>query len=272
MNLSLVTSQGFRWHAINLIESYRQNGPNKQIVFCYFDIEQKFLDKVAQLYGGQVVMREVEQVCPHACNHHFYFFKTFALKAAADLNEDFLYLDAAEAIVKNTAHLQGLLAERSRVFVQYPRIPFFRNARWTTKACLKKLDCEDAGSLEAHQYMGGFQAYRRTPENWSHIAEMYRLMQDPEIAGPENVRINPDGNGVCQAHRNEQSVLSLLINRNNWHQPFDPKHFMRYGDYPTLATYAPSIIPNPGAFEQIVAPRVSKLSFLTTAIRQRLEP
>jgi hypothetical protein len=264
LNLVLAASPPFADRALNLIESYQRNSNDGRIIFCHFGgMKRWFLNMIEATYGDRIVVREIEPVCPHAYNPRFFFFKLFAIREAARLGEPFIYLDCSEAIVRPTAEFERQLNERTRVFVQYPRIDFFRNGNWTTRRCLEKMRCTEQRYLDCHQYMGGIQAYLPTAENLTHIEEMYRLMLDPEIAGPENIKALPEGEGGCRAHRNDQSVLSTLIERNGWHQPHDPAFYMDYGDM-TCPTHSAMVRAQVGAkpYDPVIVSRVDQLEFI----------
>jgi hypothetical protein len=271
MNLVTVANPKFSLQAINLIESYRRFSANRRVLFCHFgDLSEKFIRTVTDHYRGQVAFAEVEKTCPHAHNPRFYFFKTYALHAAMKLREPFVYLDAASAFLAPTADLERLLRQRTRVFVQYPRVDFFRNARWTAAPCLTKMGCDADRFRNAHIYVAGFQAYLPTAENEELIEEMFRLMHDPEVAGPSNWQQDPDGNGVCQGHRNDQSVLSLLIERRGWHQPFELEHFVRYGDVPTLEAFTPEILAGADGLPRTIVARHNREDFVPPSLKSSL--
>ncbi len=267
LNLVLAASPPFADRALNLIESYRRQGGAGRIIFCHFGgMKRWFLKMIAATYGDRLVVREIEPVCPHAHNPRFFFFKVYAIREAARIGEPFIYLDCSEAIVRPIREFEHILSDRTRVFVQYPRIDFFRNGHWTTRRCLEKLGCTEQRYLDCHQYMGGIQAYLPTAENLAHIEEMYRFMLDPEIAGPENIKAFPEGEGGCRAHRNDQSVLTTLIERNSWHQPHDPAFYMDYGDMtcPTHSAMVKSQVASK-PYDPVIVSRVDQLHFMPKA-------
>jgi hypothetical protein len=271
MNLVTVASPDFALRAINLVESFLRFGGRGRILLCHFgDVSESFLRTVCDHYGERLACTEVERTCAHAHNPRFYFFKAYALQAAMRLREPFAYLDAASVFLAPVDDLERLLHERSRVFVQYPTRDVFKNARWTTAACLRKMGCDEDRFKNAHVYVAGFQAYVPTPDNASFVEEIFRLMHDPEIAGPSNWQMDPDGNGVCQAHRNDQSVLSLLIERRGWHQPFELEHFVRYGDVLTLEALTPELLVGTEGITRTVVPRFHRLDFVPPALLGKL--
>jgi hypothetical protein len=67
----------------------------------------------------------------------------------------------------------------------------------------------------------------------------------------------PDGNDApCIEHRCDQSVLSLLIHKNNRHQSFDTEKNNKYGDWQTLINFDQNYKHN---FDKLIlSPRESK--------------
>jgi len=266
LNLSVVASGDFIDRALNLIGSYFHYNVGDKAILSYWSVNNDKLKKIKRYYGDKIAFHEVSEVCNHARNPRYYFFKTFAVHVASTYNEPFLYLDSAEEIQNSLTELKNDLKTKERLFIQYPNIDFFRNAEWTTANCFESLNCTDVRYRDSHQYMGGFQAYMPTVDNIDHISEMYRFMQNPAVAGPSNWQTRPEGPNGCRAHRNDQSVLSILIEKRQWHQKFDPIVFMKYGDYPTLQVYAPSVIPNPDDYVKFIAPRQSSTRYIAAQL------
>ena len=88
------------------------------------------------------------------------------------------------------------------------------------------------------QYWAGFQVYRDTEFNKSFVTQMYDYMLMKEVALPDTTIKRPDGpTGLCVEHRQDQSVLSVLIHKNNRHQFFDLEKNNKYGDWQTLINF-----------------------------------
>lgn len=241
MNLATVASPGYAVAALNLVGSYFRNcAAAARVVFCHFGgLDPIFMSQVGRRYGGRFLFREVPKSCAHAYDPGIWFFKAYALAAGRELGEPFLYLDARAAILREPLEISQRLRGHTRFFVQLPPSPGLFNGRWTSRRCLQKMGCDEDRFRNFAQYMAGLQAYLPTPENWAHVDEMLQLMHDPEIAGPSRVVAKPDGpSGMCEEHRGDQSVLSTLIERNGWHQPFDLELFLKYGDLATARRYA----------------------------------
>lgn len=274
MNLATVADKRYFIPAVNLIASSFEFVAAKRAILCIFgeDMPRKWVDAVCAFYGPRIAICPVERLCDHAWRQGWFFFKAYALNAAIQEGEPFLYTDAASCITWPTEELETLLSERTRLFVQYPQIPAFENRNWTTRNCLKAMDCEEERYLAAHQYLGGVQAYLPTSENAAHIKEYLRLMQDPNVAGPDNTVECPDGSDGCRAHRNDQSVLSLLIERNGWHQHFDPEFFLKCGDPRTLEFLnVNDAIPDSFRDVQpVISVRYNRIDYLPKRLREDL--
>jgi hypothetical protein len=176
---------------------------------------------------------------PHAFNPRFYYFKTAALNYGFKIvKSEFIYLDSRYFIFSRGIEIEKYLERNSRFFVQYPQIEILKNKYWTTLKCIEK--CEGQSSNEVAQYTGGIQAYVVTSENRAFAMNMMNLMADPEVAGPSNHLRYPDGEGTtCVAHRNDQSVLTMMIGRYGFQQPYDPEIARRYGDIETIERFHP---------------------------------
>ena len=67
---------------------------------------------------------------------------------------------------------------------------------------------------------------------------MYEQMLKPNVALPDTTVKSPDGEGSpCREHRQDQSVLSVLIHKHNRHQQFNPVRNNKYGDWQTLIEF-----------------------------------
>jgi hypothetical protein len=88
------------------------------------------------------------------------------------------------------------------------------------------------------QYWAAFQAYNITNENKNFINEMYRYAKIKLCLLPEVGVRHPDGNNSeCIEHRQDQSILSLLINKFDKHQFYDINKDNKYGDWQTLVSF-----------------------------------
>lgn len=241
MNLITVTNNTFAPCVFNLIESYKLNSCNEDIFIIYYDLKKEYIELFKKRYGLQVCLIPVEEECEHAFNSRFYFPKAYALKTANFINKPFMICDASHAFINKTYELEYLVEEKTRFFIEYPT-EIFKNKYWATKKSLKLANCDSDFYKEAQSYWSGFHAYYPTDENKSMIQEQYELMLNPDIAGPSNLLQKPDGiSETCMAHRNDQTVLSLMIQKYGFNQPFNIDLYNKFGDLQTAQAMLPSI-------------------------------
>lgn len=241
MHLYTVTNNVFAPCVFNLIESYRINSCNSKIYVIYFDLEQRYINLFKNKYGQQVELIRVEEECEHAYNPRFYFPKAFALKTAFNNKKPFMLCDASNAFVSKTHELEYLLEKNTRFFIEYPE-QIFKNKYWATEKSLDIMKCNNDSFKNAQSYWSGFHAYMPTEENLEMIYEQYVHMLNPEIAGPSNLLKYPEVlNTTCIAHRNDQTVLSIMIQKYNFNQKFDMNKYSRYGDLQTAQVMLPDL-------------------------------
>ncbi len=230
MNLVLVSNERFLLSAVNLIESYKKHSANQKIIFTYFGkVTLEDLAPIRDYYGDQIVFHPVPHTCDHAHDPAFFFYKVFSLFKAMEYDEPFLYLDCGAEILRPTDKVESMLREKSRFFVWVDHV----NRNWTTRRCFEIMGLTEERYKDALHYWGGCQAYLPTAENKAFIKEMFEWIHNPEIAGPDGDLWFPEaGNPECIKHRNDQSLLSLLIERNGWHQNVRNGYFLyKYGGW-----------------------------------------
>lgn len=273
INLFTVTNNVFAPCVFNLIESYKLNSCNENIYVVYFDLDEEYVNLLRDTYGEQVKLVKVENECEHAFNPRFYFPKGYALKIAASTKKPFMMCDASHAFVSKTYELEFLLEKEKRFFIEYPN-EIFKNKYWATKKSLELTGCDSDSFKEAQSYWSGFHAYMPTEENLSMILDQYKYMLEPDIAGPSNLTKKPDGeNSYCIAHRNDQTVLSLMINKYKFNQKFEMYKYTRYGDLQTAQVMLPEIYSKIDKKAICLYSRYSKFnnfSFLPNDLRDKL--
>ena len=253
MDLCTVISENFIPQAINLIQSYRVNSYDDRIYLYHFNTPAQKLEIFKQLFSDQVTLIEIESDCEHAFEPRVFFYKAYAISHCLEnYSECMIYSDSANCFIKNR-DIKADLIDGS-LFMPY-NDPKLVNEYWTTARCFEKMNIP--GSKLAPQYWAGFQAYERTEENIKFVKEMLRWMEDPDVAFPDTTVRYPDGeSSKCIEHRQDQSVLSLLIHKYNKHQTFEPDRNDRYGDWQTMVDFNPRHKPN---FDNtVLSPRESK--------------
>jgi hypothetical protein len=232
VDLCTVISEGFVPQALNLIQSYKTLSYNQNIYLYYFNTDKEKLNIFTDLFGDKIKLIEVEDVCDHALHPRAFFYKVYAIRDCLHNQSDgFIYSDSANCFVRESKSVHKHLTDDS-LFLAYP-YESLTNRYWTTKDCFKAIGTIGAEFMP--QYWAGFQAYKKTPTNLIFVNQMYNYMLLPEVALPDTMTKQPDGPmGTCREHRQDQSVLSLLIHKNNRHQFFDIQNNSLYGDWQTL--------------------------------------
>jgi hypothetical protein len=256
MDLCTVISENFIAQALNLVQSYRQMSYNKNVFVYYFNTDKKNLNIFKHLFGDQVKLIEVKEVCEHALSPRVFFYKVYAIKDCIENHsEAIIYSDSANCFIRDAKDIHNDLVDDS-LFLSYP-YEQLTNKYWTTKACFNAI--KSIGSEIMPQYWAGFQVYVKTDNNLNFVNNLYDYMLLKEVALPGTTIKKPDGeDGLCIEHRQDQSALSLLIHKNNRHQFFDPIKNNKYGDWQTFVSFDQSYNHN---FERmILSPRESKFN------------
>ena len=254
MDLCTVISKPFIPQALNLIQSYKLNSFDKKVYLYYFNTDLSDLTIFEKLFPGQVRLIEVEPVCDHALEPRVFFYKVYAINdCLMNHSSEIIYSDSANCFVNPTDTLEQDLTDES-LFMCYNH-PNLLNERLTTRECLKVMNVPGAGIMP--QYWAGFQVYKKTVDNIDFVTEMYEYMLNPSIALPDTTIRYPDGpNGPCVEHRQDQSVLSVLIHKFNRHQFYDHEMTLKYGDWQTIYEFDNSFKPDPNKI--VLSPRESK--------------
>ena len=254
MDLCTVISEKFINQAINLIQSYKTLSYNRNVFVYHFNTPSDKLDIFSKLFGDQVILLPVQEVCDHALNPRIFFYKIYAINdCLKNHSESMMYSDSANCFVSDATKIDLNLIDDS-LFLSYP-YEKLTNQYWTTKKCLEVLSAPLSGIVP--QYWAGFQVYKRTEKNIVFVDDLYRYMSNIDCAGPVTSIRNPDGEqGKCVEHRCDQSVLSILIHKHNRHQFFDIDKNSKYGDWQTLIEFDSSY--KHDFDKMILSPRESK--------------
>jgi hypothetical protein len=235
MNLATVVSPSFYEAARGLVKTFRQMYADGVVYVYYFNGAQPNI-------GGDYYI-EVPQWCSHAHDTGMYFFKTYAIYDMMQHTEPFLYLDAHHRILSYPYDIDAILAKQSRFFVSYPKAQIQMAGRpceinigtCTTNKCLELMCCATDDYRNAELYWAAIQAWLPTDENRRFANEFLEAMKNIQIAGPSNKLEHPEGvYALCRAHRNDQSVLSVLIKKYGWQQTYNEFVWERYGDHTTI--------------------------------------
>lgn len=230
MNLVTVANPKFYPNAKALIESFHAIYPSGR-AFLYW-----FGNFEPNIPGAEIY--PVLQDCPHAHHPGYFYFKVFALADAyRRIGDDFIYTDSRHRFIRRPIEIERRLITTGRFYVKYPGQERYKLKWHTTLKCFQECGFNpDGGIGEKYLYWAAIQAYRPGPENAEFISTFLDLMKKPACAGPSNLSDHPDGPEGCCAHRNDQSVLSILIEKHGFGQPYNQAISNRYGDKETIDT------------------------------------
>ena len=254
MDLCTVISERFILQALNLIQSYKILSYSQDVYLYYFNTDIEKLKIFNDVFGEQVKLIEVEEVCEHALNPRVFFYKVYAIRDCMhNHSQGFIYSDSANCFIKEAKEIHNHLIDDS-LFLAYP-YEKLTNKYLTTIECFESLNAVGADFMP--QYWAGFQVYKKTQTNLAFIDQLYDYMLMPKVALPDTTIKQPDGpTEICVEHRQDQSALSILIHKNNRHQFFDVEKNSLYGDWQTFlhfdSTYQPPFD------KMVLSPRESK--------------
>jgi hypothetical protein len=254
MDLCTVISEKFIPQAINLIQSYKVNSFDEKVYVYHFNTSADKLNIFKELFSNQVTLRKVLPVCAHALEPRVFFYKVYAINdCLVNNSKSMIYSDSTNCFINKTLELESDLQDGA-LFLPY-RHPGLSNQYWTTKKCFKEMEAPDAKHMP--QYWAGFQVYKRTLDNIRFVSDMFGYMKNPNVALPDTTVKYPDGeNTKCIEHRQDQSVLSILMHKHDRHHHFDMHRNDRYGDWQTIINFNKSY--NHKFDKMILSPRESK--------------
>lgn len=233
MKLLTVANENYILNVFNLFKSYEKFSFNEEKILYHFNVKQEKLNFLTNNFSDLRLV-EIPNINEYMYNTKVFLFKTYALKEEINKGNTFIYSDSANCFVKQDDYLKQYLNKNKRLLLQYPE-KIKKNKYFTTKKCLQILECNSEYYKNKHQYWAGLQAYVNCGENIDLLNSQYEVMLNKQAAYPESNVERPDGiQNDCWFHRNDQSVLSLLIEKMNLTQNFDYETFNKYGDFYTV--------------------------------------
>ena len=208
MDLCTVISEAFIPQAVNLIQSYKINSYDQRVFLYHFNTNEDELNIFNELFGDQVILTKVEEVCDHALSPRVFFYKTYAINDCLNNKSDFMiYSDSANCFVSPANKIELDLIDDS-LLLRYP-YEKLTNKYWTTKRCLEAVESPLAEIMP--QYWAGFQVYKKTSKNLDLVSEMYNLMFNPDIALPDTTVNIGRSSLSCPCWFTSTTATSLLI-------------------------------------------------------------
>jgi hypothetical protein len=233
MKIVTVANDNYILNVVNLFKSYETFSFNEEKILYYFNVKKEKLNFLKENVSNLNVI-EIPKVNDYIYNTKIFLFKAYALKEEINKGSSFIYSDSANCFVQKDNFLGGYIENNKRLLLQYPE-EIKKNKFFTTKKCLQLLDCDNDYYKNKQQYWAGLQAYVNNQENIDLLNKQYEYMLVKQVAYPESTIERPDGSqNECWFHRNEQSVLSLLIEKMKLTQNFDYETFNMYGDFYTV--------------------------------------
>lgn len=258
MNLITVANEKYIPHAVSLIESYNKQSFKQKVYLYVFQTKEETLNKITDLYKNVEII-EIPRVNDYIYNTQVFLFKSYAIYDASIKDKSFIYSDSANLFVKDASPIVKFIEENDKLLLKYPE-DIKKNKYFTTLRCLKELGCNEEHIKESKQYWAGLQAYIPTKENKILLKEVYEKMLIPIVAFPESKRERPDGiNKDCWFHRNDQSVLSALVEKYKLTQEFNYDIFNMCGDFPTVFNHDKKFKNNFNYDKILIYPRYSNL-------------
>lgn len=196
-------------------------------VYCYHpeDIDPKFI-------------RERSEIFSYSRGHGLWIWKAyFALKTLSLLNDgDYLmYCDAGSYFVNDIHYLMDTMKKESVDFMPF-ELPLVEH-QWTKR---EVYDYMKIDSLGKNQILASYFILKKSKETVEFIQEWLNYMSNPICLLPKRLTNIPNPIDFI-AHREDQSVFSILCHMHNFKTFRDPSQF---GDWPWLykmdyATYNP---------------------------------
>lgn len=160
-----------------------------------------------------------------------WLWKAYFLDKLLAIHEDgdiIFYLDSGAFFVKSVDRLLDTMREDEKIFIT--DIPLIEKC-FTKPLCFEKMDCDINEYGYMNQTQGGFIALKNCSEvrafvkEWKSYAEQYDLICCEGTYPPEEYKKDQ-----FVVHREDQSILSLLIKKYKIRQHRDPSQFGKYED------------------------------------------
>lgn len=252
MDLCSVFSENYLPSAVNLVKSYKIHSYNSKVYLYYFNCNKDRLSVFDQ-FGKNVELIAVPNEVEFAHNPKAFYYKLYALNDCAKLSNSFIYSDITNCFISNATNIHLDMIDDC-LFLAYP-YEKLTNKYWTTKKCFEIMQSPLAEIMP--QYWAAFQAYNMNDENKLFINQMYEYAKIKDCLLPQVGIRHPDGQmNHCIEHRQDQSILSLLINKFDKHQFYDIDKDNKYGDWQTLISFDKNY--KVDASKRILSPRESK--------------
>lgn len=178
------------------------------------------------------------------------------LNEVAQEGDVVFYADAGTFFIRSFKHILRTMTQD----VWVSNIPLAEK-QYTKKETFVRMGCEGAEFEDTPQCQGGFVGVRKSNESVAFVEEWLKFSKDYSIISPDH---NPDypEEDYYVAHREDQSILSLLAKKHGYTAHLNPS---QYGRFPEKSmSYYDIRISNPQEKEYppcIVLHRQPKIAF-----------
>ena len=137
------------------------------------------------------------------------------------------YGDGGSFFFRSVKHIEKAMGDDD---IWVSCVPFFE-WQYTKSDAFKLLGCENEDYKKTAQIQGGFLYIRKTEHSVLFIKKWLEACCDIKLLHPDNIGLGlPVVNGFC-AHREDQSLLSLLSKKEGLVPHKDPSQFGRYPEW-----------------------------------------
>ena len=229
---SLITCCNLKFldKAIKCLESsFLVNG---NIKHCLYFIG----DKINYNIPSFIEVKYVPDTPSNLSDIYLFAYKYWCILEEFKTSDIVLYTDSTHLIKKSFDNIDEYFYKDCFV------LPYnngqFLIKNWTTKYCIKQLQAESY--LDNPQIWAGFQGYKKSLENIKFINNILNLCLDSSLSSPYPWVKNPDGeDSQCLYHRNDQSILSIELLKNNTYPEFLIQKDHEFGDNISVKYFYP---------------------------------
>ena len=141
-----------------------------------------------------------------------------------------LYTDAGLEVIGDLSSLFSVvnrnINDGGKVIFRLPPhgVKAHKAKTWTKKDCFVLMGCDEERYREVDMSNGAISLWMNTPENVKFLKEWSKWMRDPRVVTDEPNMFGPNDPSF-KDHRHDQSVLTMLVERNGYELFRDPTQF-----------------------------------------------
>ncbi|WP_123772315.1 hypothetical protein [Zobellia sp. OII3] len=189
-----------RW---NTVTAKFLGGIDKVFEYSPEDIDSSFLN-------------QNEELLKHSKGFGNYFWKPYLVKKAlAEIEEgDYLiYADSGTIFLKNVRRIINYMNEKNEDVICFT-LPLIER-QWTKRDAFVLMECDEPNFSDTVQVTGNFFILKKSPKSISFVEEYLKYCSDHRIISDTPNAMGLNNYPEFNAHRHDQSVLSLLCKKRN---------------------------------------------------------